>query len=148
MSSTLQRKLVSATQVRKGLTYWLSVQLLSLLKCCIFNLIYYRNEEYRIILVIYYFLWSSFKKIHIFMKISICTVKTNSNDCPPREKQTAICIFGSNLLGNQYPHSSGGNRIMVLCEKAGVTAEEEVKEQILRGKNYLNLQKNKLLSFH
>lgn len=88
-----------------------------------------------------------FKETHTFMKISICTVKTNSNDCPPREKPTAICIFGSNLLGNQYPHSSGENRIMVLCEKAGVTAQEEGKEETLRGKKDLNLQKNKLLSF-
>lgn len=81
------------------------------------------------------------------MKMSICTVKTNPNYCPPREKQAAICIFGSNLLGNQYPHSSGKNRIMVLCEKAGVIAEGEGSEEILRGKKDLNLQKNKLLSF-
>lgn len=87
------------------------------------------------------------------MKISICTVKTNPNDCPPREKQAAICIFGSNLLGNQYPHSSGKKWIMALCEKAGVIADREEREDILRCKKDLNqkdlnLQKNKLLSFH
>lgn len=37
---------------------------------------------------------------------------------------------------------------MVLCEKAGVIADGEGREEILRGKKDLNLQKNKLLSFH
>lgn len=79
------------------------------------------------------------------MKISICTVKTNPSDCAPREKQAAICIFGSNLLGNQYPHSSGKNRITVSCEKTGVIVEEEGREEILMGKKDLNLLKNKLI---
>jgi len=81
------------------------------------------------------------------LKISICTANTNPNECPLRKKQAAICIFGSNLLGNQYPHSSRKNRIMVLCEKAGVIAEGDKMKETLRGKKHLHLQKNKL-SFH
>lgn len=84
------------------------------------------------------------------MKMSIYTVKTNPSDCPPREKQAALCILAATCwaIDTHTALEKNPTRIMVLCEKDGINAEREGKEEILWGKKYLHLQKSKILSFH
>lgn len=79
----------------------------------------------------------------------IYTVKTNPSDCPPREKQTALRILAATCWAiNTHTALEKILRIMVLCEKDGINAEREGREEILWGKKDLHLQKNNILSFH
>lgn len=81
--------------------------------------------------------------------MSIYTVKANPSDCPPREKQAALCILAATCWAiNTHTALEKIPRIMVLCEKHGINAEREGREEILWGKKDLHLQKNKILSFH
>lgn len=58
------------------------------------------------------------------MKISIYIVKTNSSDCPPREKQAALCILAATCWAiNTHTALEKIPRIMVLWEKDGINAE-------------------------
>lgn len=79
----------------------------------------------------------------------IHTVKTNPSDCPPREKQAALRILAATCWAiNTHTALEKIPRIMVLCEKDGINAEREGREEILWGKKDLHLQKNNILSFH
>lgn len=81
--------------------------------------------------------------------MSIYTVKANPSDCPPREKQAALCILAATCWAiNTHTALEKIPRIMVLCEKDRINAEKEGRKDILWGKKDFHLQKNKILSFH
>lgn len=64
----------------------------------------------------------------LVMKISICAVKTNANGSSLRERQAKLSCsmyFWQQPAGQSIPTQLWKNRIKVLCENVGVTAEEK-----------------------